>query len=310
MVYAGVDVGGSKVLAVEIGADGAEIVASEQMPMPGRDQPDEVVENAVAEAVRRLAAGRPLTAVGVSAAGLVDAAGERVRFAAHLPWRDAPVRQRFAGRWPGTLVVVGNDANCAAYAELVAGAARGVDSALLVTVGTGIGGAIILGGRVVRGHNGMAGEFGHMQVVPDGLACECGLHGCWEQYCSGRALERVMRVSLGSHRDGPEVEAAARAGDPVATQAFGSIGTWLGVGIAGLVSAFDPEIVIVGGGVSAGGDLLLEPARTALRGALQAPEHRLVPAIVPATFGPEAGAVGAALRARDSHPARRPTDGS
>lgn len=298
-MYAGVDVGGSKVLAVEVDPGSAAVIGSAQVPMPGRDQPDEVVEGAVVDAVRRLAAGRELTAVGVSAAGLVDAVGERVRFAAHLPWRDAPVRQRFAERWPAARVVLQNDANCAAYAELVAGAARGVDSALLITVGTGIGGAVVLGGEVVRGRNGMAGEFGHMQVVPDGLACECGLNGCWEQYCSGRALERVMRVSVGSHRDGPEVAAAARDGDRLATQAFTSIGTWLGVGIAGLVSAFDPGVVIVGGGVSAGGDLLLEPARVALHGSLQGTSYRTVPEIVPATFGPEAGAIGAALRARD-----------
>ena len=230
----------------------------------------------------------------MSAAGLVDRAGERVRFAAHLPWRDAPVRDRLAERI-GVPVVLNNDANCAAHAELVAGALRGVSSALLVTVGTGIGGAVVLDGRVVRGANGMAGEFGHVQVVPNGLVCECGLRGCWEQYCSGRALERVMRVALGSHLDGPEVAALARDGHPVARQAFATVGTWLGVGIAGLVSALDPEAVVVGGGVSAVGDLLLEPARRGLLSSLQATTYREIPPLVPTRFGPEAGAVGAAL---------------
>jgi glucokinase len=297
-MYVGVDVGGTKVLAVELagGAEDLSVVSSARVAMPGRDAADADLETAVAKVVLDVAAGRPLTAVGVSTAGLVDREGERVRFAAHLPWRDAPVRARIAGL-VGADVVLANDANCAAHAELVAGAARGASSALLVAVGTGIGGAVILDGRVVRGAHGMAGEFGHMRVVPDGLPCECGLRGCWEQYSSGRALERVMRASIGSHLDGREVEARARAGDPIALQSFGSVGTWLGVGIAGLVSAFDPAVVVVGGGVSAVGDLLLAPARRAMVGALQGTAHRDLPPLVPAHFGPEAGAVGAALMA-------------
>ncbi len=307
----GVDVGGTKVLAVELGADagargGAEAapVRSAQRPMPGRTAPESVVEDAVVAAVLEVADGRPLAAVGVSAAGLVDAAGERVRFAAHLPWRDAPVRARLADRL-GVPVALDNDANCAAYAELVAGVAVGVSSALMITVGTGIGGAIVLGGQVVRGAHGIAGEFGHMQVVPDGLECECGLRGCWEQYCSGRALERVMRVAVGSHRDGSDVAEMARAGDHVARQAIASIGTWLGVGAAGLVSAFDPELVIVGGGVADDGDLLLEPARQGLRESLQGTDFREVPPLVAASFGREAGAVGAALLAARGSPTVR-----
>jgi len=297
-MHVGVDVGGTKVLAVELAVDPTDVVVarSAQVAMPGRSASDADVEEAVARAVLEVAAGRTLSGVGVSAAGLVDGAGERVRFAAHLPWRDAPVRGRLAERI-GVPVVLGNDANCAAHAELVAGALRGTSSALLITVGTGIGGAVVLDGRVVRGANGMAGEFGHVQVVPDGLACECGLRGCWEQYCSGRALERVTRVALGSHLDGPEVAALARDGHPVAREAFTTVGTWLGVGIAGLVSAFDPEQVVVGGGVAAVGDLLLEPARRGLLDSLQAAAYRVVPPVLPTRFGPEACAVGAALLA-------------
>ena len=297
-MHVGVDVGGTKVLAVELTGAGAEVAVarSAQVPMPGRAASDAEVEQTVARAVADVAAGRPLSGVGVSAAGLVDLEGGRVRFAAHLPWRDAPVRDRLAERI-GVPVVLDNDANCAARAELDAGALRGVSSALLITVGTGIGGAVVVDGRVVRGANGMAGEFGHIQVVPDGLECECGLRGCWEQYCSGRALERVTRVALGSHLDGPEVAALARDGHPVAVQAFATVGTWLGVGTAGLVSAFDPETVVIGGGVSAVGDLLLEPARRGLVGALQGTAHRTLPSLVATRFGPEAGAVGAALLA-------------
>ncbi|WP_436698333.1 ROK family protein [Nocardioides sp. BYT-33-1] len=314
--YVGVDVGGTKVLAVRLSAAGV-LEATATRPMPGVSAGPDAVEEAVALAARDVyAAGAP-AALGVSAAGLVDATGERFLFGAHLPWRDAPVRrsierrleqmERGSGggapsggpRGPNPRVVLDNDANCAAYAELVAGAARGVRSALLITIGTGIGGAVVLDGRVIRGAHGLAGEFGHMQAVPDGLACECGLRGCWEQYCSGRALERVTRVALGRHLDGPEVTALALAGDQVALHSFASIGTWLGVGTAALVSAFDPEVVVVGGGVSAVGDLLLGPARRALAGSLQGTAYRSVPELVPAGLGPEAGAIGAALLARD-----------
>ncbi|NYI46895.1 glucokinase [Nocardioides aromaticivorans] len=298
--WIGVDVGGTKVLAVRIAASGdVEQVATR--PMPGRAAPESAVEQAIADAAADVSLARPPVALGISAAGLVDAAGENYLFGAHLPWRDAPVRKRLE-ELTGLPVVLDNDANCAAWAELTAGAARGFDSAVMVTIGTGIGGALVLGGRLVRGAHGLAGEFGHMQAVPGGLACECGLHGCWEQYCSGRALERVTRVALGRHLDGPEVTAMALAGNEVARQAFASIGLWLGVGTAALVSAFDPQVVVVGGGVSAVGDLLLAPARAGLRESLQGTDHRPVPEIVPASLGPEAGAIGAALLARDGRP--------
>ncbi|MCR1781665.1 ROK family protein [Nocardioides carbamazepini] len=295
--YVGVDVGGTKVLAVRVSATGV-LEATATRPMPGVSAGPEAVEETVALAARDVYGATAPVALGVSAAGLVDAAGERFLFGAHLPWRDAPVRRAIADR-TGLSVVLENDANCAAYAELASGAARGVRSALLITIGTGIGGAVVLDGRVIRGAHGLAGEFGHMQAVPDGLACECGLRGCWEQYCSGRALERVTRVALGRHLDGPEVTALALAGDQVALHSFASIGTWLGVGTAALVSAFDPELVVVGGGVSAVGDLLLGPARRALAGSLQGTAYRSVPDVVPALLGPEAGAIGAALLARD-----------
>lgn len=297
----GVDVGGTKVLAVRLGDGddgGARVLATAQRPMPGRTAPAAAVEDALLAAAHDVAGGDPVAALGISAAGLVDAAGEHYLFGAHLPWRDHPVRALVAER-TGARVVLENDANCAAHAELVAGAARGRRSVVMVTIGTGIGGALVLDGRLVRGAHGLAGEFGHVQVVPDGLRCECGLSGCWEQYCSGRALERVSRVALGRHLDGPEVSAMARAGDRVAIEAFASVATWLGVGLAGLVSAYDPELVVVGGGVAAVGDLLLAPARVALHESLQGTDHRPVPPLVAARWGPEAGAVGAALLARD-----------
>lgn len=305
-VHVGVDVGGTKIMAVALAstaggerAASPDLVGSATLAMPGRSAPEAELEQRVAAAAQQAAGGREIVAAGVAAAGLVDVAGERVRFAAHLPWRDAPVRRRLTDLL-AVPVVLDNDATCAGYAESVAGAARGAGSAVVITIGTGIGGALVLGGALWRGAHGSAGEFGHMQVVPDGLSCECGLRGCWEQYCSGRALERVMRVAVGRQYDGRQVSALAHGGDEVARRAIASIGTWLGVGAAGLVSAFDPEVVVVGGGVSADGDLLLDPARAAMADSLQGTAYREVPAIVPARFGPQAGAIGAALMVRDA----------
>jgi glucokinase len=295
-MYVGVDVGGTKVLAVEISETG-HVVRTAHDSTPGRGDPVPELEDALTRAVEAVADGRPIDAVGLSAAGLVEPGGETVRFATHLPWREEPVRDRLAARW-GAPVVLDNDAHCSAEAELAFGAGRDAGSFVLVNIGTGIGGALVLGGRVWRGAGGMAGEFGHQQVVPDGLKCECGLRGCWEQYCSGRALERVVRVALGSHLDGPQVTARALAGDELARQAFAGVGTWLGVGLANLVAAFDPALVVVGGGVSAVGDLLLDPARETLARALVAATHRTIPPVVPSALGPEAGAIGAAWLAR------------
>jgi len=295
-MYVGVDVGGTKVLAVEI-SEAGEVLRTAVDSTPGRGDPVSELEDALTRAVEAVADGRPLEGVGVSAAGLVEPTGQTVRFATHLPWREEPVRERLAARW-GAPVVLDNDAHCATEAELAFGAGCGTGSFLLVNIGTGIGGGLVLDDRVWRGAGGMAGEFGHMQVVPDGLECECGLRGCWEQYCSGRALERVFRVALGSHLDGPQVTARAHAGDHLARQAFATIGTWLGVGLANLVAAFDPALLVIGGGVSAVGDLLLDPARDALGRALVAAPHRTVPPVVPSALGPEAGAIGAALLAR------------
>lgn len=307
----GVDVGGTKVLAAEVDADGGTRRVARRST-PGRDVSPAQVEQALTEAVHEVADGRVVDAVGLAAAGFVDETGERVAFAPHLPWRGEPVRRLLAERWD-TLVVLDNDANGALLAETRLGVARGASSALMVTMGTGIGGAIALGGQIWRGRTGMAGEFGHGQVVPDGLPCECGRRGCWEQYSSGNALVRLARARLGTEPTmldelcggrpealvGPMVTEAATAGDTVACQAFASVGDWLGVGLANLVAAFDPEIIVIGGGVSAAGDLLLDPARTALARALVGATHRTLPAVVRARFGAEAGVVGAAALARD-----------
>lgn len=302
----GIDVGGTKVLAGVVDESG-RVTATARRSTPGRRVDSRMVEDALTEALEDVTGGHTPYAVGVAAAGFVDAQGERVRFAPHLPWLDEPVRSRLQERW-GVPVLLDNDATAAAYAEATLGAARGLDDVIVVTMGTGIGGGVVLGGRLHRGLNGMAGEFGHMKVVPDGLPCECGGRGCWEQYSSGSALVRFARDGMGTmptmleercagnpaFLTGPMVTEAAEAGDLLAREAFGHVGDWLGIGLANLVAAFDPECIVVGGGVSAAGDRLLEPARNALMRSLVGAGHRDVPPVVPARFGPEAGLVGAA----------------
>lgn len=254
-----------------------------------------------------------VSAVGVGAAGFVDASGAKVVFAPHLPWRDLPVRDLIAER-VGLPVILDNDANMAAWGEQKFGAAQSASDFVMVNVGTGIGGGIMIAGRPYRGAGGMAGEFGHHQVVPAGCDCECGNRGCWEQYASGRVLERRAQREISSAtamgRDllavagvaeqvsGATVGELAMVGHQQAMVWVAEVGDWLGRGLANLAAALDPEIFVIGGGVSANGDLLLEPARQAFAEHLSGRGHRSLTPIVKAQLGPEAGMIGAADRAR------------
>ena len=184
--------------------------------------------------------------------------------------------------------------------------AQGHRFVLCVTLGTGIGGALVLDGKVFRGFNGMAGEYGHMQMVPNGHRCECGNRGCWEQYASGNALVREARepITNGSplaHHlhdlvdgdpallAGPQITRAARDGDPLSLELVGDIGEWLGVGLAGLAAALDPSCIVIGGGLSDARELLLEPARAVFTKSLTGRGHRAEPEIVIASLGADAG---------------------
>lgn len=308
----GVDVGGTKVVAAVVDSSGTcRTVARALTPSRDVDALEagiaRLVDDALAGSGHR---GRP-DAVGLSAAGFVDASGGTVAFAPHLPWRDAPVRDRLGARW-GVPVALENDATCAMVAESVHGAARGRDSAVLLTLGTGIGGGLVSGGQVVRGAGGMAGEFGHMCVEPVGRPCPCGGRGCWEQYCSGRALLREARERWGAapsclevecggdpaRLTGQQVTAAARRGDAFALSVVATVATWLAHGVSNLVAVLDPEVVLVGGGLGDAHDLLLGPASRQLEARVVGAGHRTVPPLLPATTGHLAGLVGAAVLAR------------
>ncbi|HMA45802.1 MAG TPA: ROK family glucokinase, partial [Frankiaceae bacterium] len=256
-------------------------------------------------------------AVGIGAAGFVDRNRATVLFAPNLAWRDEPLRDEVGAR-VGLPVVVENDANAMAWGEYRFGAGRGQDDLVCVTIGTGIGGGIVLDGALYRGRYGIGAEPGHVQVVPDGHRCGCGNRGCWEQYASGRALVREAReiaavtparaarlLELGGGEPegigGPEVTRAAREGDLAALECFAVVGRWLGQGLADLAAVLDPGRFVVGGGVSEAGEMLLTPARAAFRLALTGRGHRPEAEIVLAELGAAAGLVGAADLARQPH---------
>lgn len=308
----GVDIGGTKVAGGVVDEDG-RILASTRRPTP-TDHPAETML-AIADVVRELRESHPgVVAVGIGAAGFVDADRALVLFAPHLAWRAEPLRARVAEQ-VGLPVVVENDANAMAWAEHRFGAGRGEPDLVCLTVGTGIGGGIVLDGRLHRGRFGVAGELGHLRVVPDGRRCGCGNRGCWEEYCSGSALVRLARelavaspaaaarlLELGGGSPagitGTAVTSAAREGDTAALECFADVGRWLGQGLADLAAVLDPGCFVIGGGVSEAGELLLGPARVAYAGALTGRGHRPLAEVRLAELGSAAGLVGVADLAR------------
>jgi glucokinase len=236
-------------------------------------------------------------AVGLAIAGNVAADGSHVLFSPHLPLAGEPLAEDLRSAL-GVPVVIDNDANAAAWAEHERGAGRGATDMLFVALGTGLGAGLVLRNELYRGYQGFAGEAGHLTVVINGRACPCGARGCWERYASGTALvahyvERGGDPEVG----GPGITAAAAQGDPVALGALTDVGEWLGRGLASLVAILDPEVIVVGGGVSESGDLLLHPARRLLAESVTGADRRPLPDVVAAQLGNEAGVVGAAMLA-------------
>ena len=312
----GIDIGGTKVAGGLVDVDG-NITHRARRDTPHRSKSPSVVENTIVDVVDELmqiVGSETVAAVGIGAAGFVAADRATVVFAPHLSWRHEPLRETLQKR-VAVPIFVDNDANAAVWAESRFGAAQGETHVMMITLGTGIGGGILINGEVQRGRFGIAGEFGHMQVVPGGHRCECGNRGCWEQYASGNALVREARslVSANSpiasdlldrvegrpgNLTGPLITEAAREGDPTARELLAEIGNWLGVGIANLAAAFDPGMFVIGGGVSAAGDLLLGSARETFKRRLTGRGYRPEARIVAAHLGNDAGLIGAADLAR------------
>ena len=238
-------------------------------------------------------------------------------FSPNLAWRDEPLKERLESA-VDLPVMIENDANAAAWGEFRFGAAAEVDDVVMVTVGTGIGGGVVVDGVLMRGAFGVAAELGHMRVVPDGLRCGCGNRGCWEQYASGSALVREARELVASGTPhaarlselcagdpaaltGPDVTRAAAEGDPAAVELLADLGTWIGEGAASVAAILDPALIVLGGGVSDAGALLLDPARAAFRRQLTGRGYRPEARFALASLGNDAGMIGAAdLAARVS----------
>ncbi|MDF8265793.1 ROK family glucokinase [Luteipulveratus flavus] len=308
----GLDVGGTKIAAAVVDHDG-RVLRREHVPTPASN-PDAIVA-ALAGLVSRLGSD-DTAAVGVACAGYLDAERESIRFAPNLAWRDFPLRALLAQAC-GRTVVMENDADAAAYGELLHGAAQDADNMVLVTLGTGVGGAVVTERSLRRGAFGIGGELGHIRVERNGRPCPCGLRGCLEAYASGNALLAQARaaVTAGDPRatalgvrcgqdvdrlTGPDVTALAQDGDPLCVDLVAEVGRWLGEGLASIAAVVDPGLVVVGGGLSAAGDLVLEPLRTAYEANLTGQGHRPLPDVVPARLVNDAGMIGAAALAREA----------
>lgn len=288
-VCLGFDVGGTHCRAAVVRADG-EVIDSASAPTP---QSEEALEGLIVEMVDGFRGHAP-HAVGLAVAGFLDPGRETVRFAPHLPWRDARVGERIAAR-TGLPVTLEHDANSAAWGEYRFGAARDADIWVFFAVGTGIGATLMIDGEIFRGAHGTAPEFGHLTVVPGGRPCPCGKRGCLERYASGTALEEDARA-LGW--TGAEVTAAARRGDGDAAGIVEKFSGWLGEGLSMVVDVLDPGLILLGGGVSAEADLFLGTARETMARRIVGAGHRPLPAVEVAALGPRAAMIGVADLAR------------
>lgn len=303
----GLDIGGTKISGGVIDEFG-KILVKGRRDTPAHD-PAAIIHEA-ASLTRELSQAHKIDAVGVACAAFIDRAGSTVYFSPNLAWRDEPLQQRLEVAL-GLPVTIENDANAAAWGEFRFGAAAEASNMVMVTVGTGIGGGIVVDGVLMHGAFGVAAELGHMRVVPGGVRCGCGNRGCWEMYASGTALVREARdlVSSGSPLaarlvelcagdpsalSGPDVTLAAVEGDPAAVELLADLGVWIGEGVASVAAILDPELVVLGGGVSEAGALLIDPALAAFRRQLTGRGHRPEARFALANLGNDAGMIGAA----------------
>ena len=306
MYAVGIDIGGTKIAGALVNREG-KLVKELRVPTPATD-PDAIVD-AVVDLIKTLSAGENVTAAGVAAAGFIDADQANIVYAPNIGWRNEP----FKAKLEATLdipVFIENDANAAGWAEFRHGAGRGFKHMVMLTIGTGVGGAVVVDSHLLRGGFGIAGELGHMRLIEDGLPCGCGNNGCLESYGSGTALLKSAKALAASGEPagarlreleaavgeltGAQVYQAIQEGAAGALALLRQLGTYIGTAIGSLVAVLDPEVVVIGGGVSAAGDLLLDPIREAYLAHLPARGFRPELKIVAAQFLNDAGLVGAA----------------
>jgi len=307
----GIDIGGTKIAGALVDPNGV-IVRELKVPTPATD-PDAIAD-AVVGLIKDLSQDADVVAAGVAAAGFVDASRANIVYAPNLSWRNEPFKAKLSAKLD-LPVFIDNDANAAGWAEYRFGVGRGYNHMVTLTIGTGVGGAIITDGRLLRGGFGVAAELGHIRHIPNGRLCGCGRHGCIEQYGSGTALLRsAIELATSDHEKGArlaelmrenggeltgvQVYQAISEGDAGALEILRDLGIALGKTIATIAAVLDPEIVVIGGGVAAAGELLLSPMREAYLGSLSARGYHPELEIKVAQFVNDAGVVGAADLAR------------
>lgn len=313
MLSLGVDIGGTKILAGAVSPTG-EVVAEHRVPSPAQN-PEEMtatVANLIDKVINEVG---EVVAIGVAAAGFINLDRSKVLYAPNLNWRNEPLQQKISDR-VGRSVVIENDANAAGWAEFRFGAAKEFNSMAMLTLGTGVGGAVVDSGKLMRGGYGIAGELGHITVVRDGLLCGCGRRGCVEQYASGTALLRTaneladssdpLGARLRELRDkagqlsGNEAYQAVSEQDPGALKLVDLAVQHLACAMGSIVATLDPEVFVIGGGLSELGETLLEPLRKELAEQLPANGFRPQAKVVRAKFSNQAGLIGAAELARET----------
>lgn len=295
MYSIGIDIGGTKIAGALVSAEGV-IVAKEQVPSPADDPA--AMEAAIVGLINSLSAGNTVIAAGVAAAGFIDAAQSMVYYAPNIAWRNEPLKAKLE-KQVDLPVVIENDANAAGWAEYRFGAGKSFTHMTMLTIGTGVGGAIIANGELFTGGFGAGAELGHLRVQPGGLPCGCGQMGCIEQYASGRALLRYLREETGNKDlTAEEGKALLELDDDDAWRAITTLGNWMGTACASISAVLDPEVYVIGGGVAAAGDRLLSPIRDAFIANLSARGFHPEPEFRIAELVNDAGVVGAADLAR------------
>lgn len=306
MYRIGIDLGGTNI-AVGIVDETQRIVGTAQTPTLPAEGAEAVLDRIAACAAEAAAAAgvglADCAGAGLGAPGTCDMRNGIVRYAHNLGWDGLPAAEQLRARL-GMPVFLGNDADCAALGEMVAGAAKGCSSALLVTLGTGVGGGFVVDGKIQSGWRGLGGEFGHICVAMDGEPCSCGRRGCWEAYASASALIRQAAAAAagdpGSALNGAgalsgrSIYAAAAAGDAAALAVTERYAQYVGVGLVSLLNALFPEVILLGGGISGAGEALLAPVRRFVAENAFIRDASLLPEIRAAALGGDAGMLGAA----------------
>lgn len=309
----GIDIGGTKILGGLVDQAG-HILDEEKVPSPAQDP--QALADSVVSLVGKLSeiSPSPVLGVGVAAAGFIDAERSTILYAPNLNWRHEPLRERLQARL-NLPVVIENDANAAGWAEYKFGAGRGVRDMAMLTLGTGVGGAVISDSQLRRGGFGIGGELGHVRIVPDGRLCGCGQRGCVEQYASGTALlkaarklvaseglagRRIREIAGTQELTGEHVYQALTEKDPGAVALFEQVGQHLGVAMATMTAVLDPQVYVIGGGLSAAGEVLMESIRRSFLANIPAKGYRPEARVVAAAFSNQAGVIGAADLVRDS----------